>query len=70
MQTYELTIDERQRQIIEIALKMLPFAAIAEVSQDPMTDGPAETIEMLHGMFKELPDVEAKLPGVNHGFCL
>lgn len=70
MQTYELTIDERQRQIIEIALKMLPFSAISEVSQDPMTDGPAETIEMLHGMFKELPDNEAKMPGVNHGFCL
>lgn len=70
MTVYDIHIDERQRKIIEIALKNLPFEAIAHLGVDPMHDSLADEIHMFHSLVEELPEVEAAHPGTIHGLCL
>ncbi|MNB92529.1 hypothetical protein D3C75_396330 [compost metagenome] len=70
MTVYEIRMAEYQRKIIAIALKNLPFEAIAHIKLPSYEDGPAETILSLSQMIEELPQIEAEHPGTVHGLCL
>ena len=68
--SYNIQIAEYQRQIIEVALRSLPFEAIAHIELPTYEDGPSATVQSLADMIKELPVIEAAHPGTVHGLCL
>lgn len=62
--TYEIVINEEQRQIITEALE--------KAAPHPATESYARNVEYtsLYGMFDDLPAAEAESPGTVHGFTL
>ncbi|MNB75779.1 hypothetical protein D3C75_224350 [compost metagenome] len=68
--SYHIQLADYQRQILEVALKHLPFEAIAHIELPSYEEGPAEVIAGLKEMFEGLPEHEAKYPGTLYGFAL
>ncbi len=66
-QSYDLMISEAQRARITKALQMLDAA-----EGKPIEDETLESVNLayLTAMFEDLPNQEAQMPGVLHGFCL
>lgn len=62
-QTYQILINEEQRDIIHSALQRLILVGY------PDTEVPEE-LTLLEDMFKDIPEVEAGSPGILHGLCL
>lgn len=65
--SYTIVICESQRQLIEEALKRLPFAAVTHVEVPSHYDSNEQQIQVLCEMFEELRDTPSDI--VN-GFCL
>lgn len=63
MQTYKIIINEEQRQIMVRAI--MAFVAANRHRTEDILEEPF----LLLDMFRELPDLEPKDPGVMHGFC-
>lgn len=59
---YTIIINEAQRQRIQRALEVLDAV-------DPPNNNPNLEYEYLTDMVRDLPQEEAKNPGVGHGLC-
>lgn len=65
--SYHIIICESQRQLIEEALKHLPFAAVADVPVESHYNSTEQQVLALKEMFKELKDTPSD---IINGFCL
>ncbi|MND75457.1 hypothetical protein D3C80_670760 [compost metagenome] len=65
--SYTIVIDESQRQLIELALKHLPFAATSDVEVASHYISKEQQLLVLAEMFEELKGTHSD---VINGFCL
>lgn len=66
--SYKVSISEEQRKIIAAALIVMIGTRVGE--DDYEESLVREETQALIDMLEELPEVEAKYPGVLHGFAL